>query len=76
MRILWTVSKCAYAEKKVLANLEDERSLSRELPVQRVVPDGASPGDRSVRVRRVKPPESGGGEPAGRNTSEPIRASI
>ena len=68
---------------KVLAFSEDERNLPRQLPVQRVAPDGASPGDRAVRVRWVKPPmkrrpatsSAERGEPAGRNRSEPMRAS-
>jgi len=63
---------------KVLAISKDERSLPRQLPVQRVAPGGARAGDRPVQVRRVQPPASngcGGGETAGRNTREPIRAS-
>jgi len=40
---------------KVLAISKDERSLPRQLPVQRVAPSGARPGDRRVQVHWVKP---------------------
>ena len=49
------ISCVSVCRAKVLAILKDERSLPRQLPVQRVAPSGARPGDRRVQVHWVKP---------------------
>jgi len=58
--------------RKAISILKDERSLPRQLPVQRVAPRGAIPGDRRAQVHGVQPPAGDGVAVAKRRAVTPV----